>query len=238
MITAEIITKQLLELSDPAKAKNLARFFKTGPRQYGEGDIFLGIAVPQQRLLINKSTNMSLDEIAILLQSKYHECRLTALLILVNKYKKGASSERQGIYDLYMSNTNMINNWDLVDLSAGYIVGPQLGNDYKNVLKRMALSSNMWERRIAILSCFYYIKLGNSEPAFYVIEILKFDSEDLIQKAVGWMLREIGKRCSDEMLRNWLLIDKQYTKLPRTTLRYAIERLDPEERRAFLNGVL
>ena len=235
---AKTVTKQLEELSTPERAKGASRFFKTAPGQYGEGDIFMGIKVPELRKIARQYVAMSLQEATLLLTSPLHECRETALFILVLKYAKGTPKERREIYDVYMTHTKYINNWDLVDASAEYIVGPELGKNYKKQLSTLAKSKSIWERRIAMLACFYHIKAGDPEPAFYIIEFLKQDKEDLIQKAVGWMLREIGKRCSKDILRSWLLKNDEYKTLPRTTLRYAIEHFETEERKAFLQGSL
>lgn len=233
---AQNVIDELVGLGSPERSEQLAWFFKTGPGQYGEGDRFLGVTVPKQRGLIKEYISLSFGEIEKLLDSEFHECRLTALLILVAKFNKGSDTEKRVIYDFYMSNTKNINNWDLVDLSATYIVGPVLGRNYKNTLFRLAKSENIWERRIAMLSCFWYIKNGTPGPAFDVIEILKNDKHDLIQKAVGWMLREIGKRCDKQILVDWLNDNDQYKKLPRTTLRYAIEHFPEAERRDYLVG--
>ena len=235
-MNAQNIIDDLIEFSDPEKADFLSRFFKTKPGQYGEGDILLGVTVPKQRSLIKKYFNISLGELDVVLQSEYHECRLTALLILVAKFNKANQIDRQKIYDFYMSHTDKVNNWDLVDLSATYIVGPMLGNNYMPTLGKLAASENLWERRIAMVSCFWYIKNGNPGPAFDIADILKYDEHDLIQKVVGWMLREIGKRCDRQILVDWLTADDQYKKLPRTELRYAIERLPEAERIDFLKG--
>jgi 3-methyladenine DNA glycosylase AlkD len=216
---------------------NSARFFKTGKGQYGEGDHFIGITVPQLRKVARAYKQLPLDEIVKLLHSAVHEYRLTALIIMVGQYKRGTQAEQAKIYKTYLANTKWINNWDLVDSSAGYIVGPQLGTNYAATLAKLAKSADLWERRIAMLACFYTIQQGDPEPAFYVIEFLKHDEHDLIQKAVGWMLREIGKRCGRDVLHDWLLRDNQYQQLPRTTLRYAIEHYPQAERKAFLQGV-
>lgn len=236
-MTANDVLQALDALADPIRAQNTARFFKTGPGQYGEGDQFIGITVPLQRKVAQQFKDLPLNETIRLLQSPLHESRLTALFIMVGQFKNGDQSTKQTIYDAYLANTKFINNWDLVDSSACYIVGPQLGNDYRAVLTPLARSGDLWERRIAMLATFYHIGQGNPVPAFYIIDILKNDSHDLIQKAVGWMLREIGKRCSREILTDWLVKDQQYTKLPRTTLRYAIEHYSAEERQAFLKGL-
>lgn len=231
------IENELKGLADSEKAKQLSRFFKTGPGQYGEGDIFLGIKTPDQRKLIKICFKLlPLVEVEKLLSSKYHECRLTGFMTLVEKFKNADENEKTEIYDLYIKNAKNANNWDLVDTSAHYIVGKYLFDKDKSILFKFARSENLWERRIAMMSCFYFIQKGQSDTALEIIDILKYDSHDLIQKAVGWMLREIGKRCDKKTLVDWLQKDSQYKILPRTELRYAIEHFDQSERKKYLNG--
>lgn len=155
---------------------------------------------------------------------------------MVCQCKKADQAGKFKIYNTYLANTKWINNWDLVDTSAYNIVGPQIDPDYKSVLTKLAKSNDLWEKRIAMVACFHFIRNSNPAPGFYVMDILKDDPHDLLQKAVGWMLRETGKRCGREVLLDWLLTDQQYTKLPRTTLRYAIEHFDQADRKAFLQG--
>lgn len=230
------LQSELRKLGNPEKAKNSSWFFKTGKGQYGEGDIFLGITMPEQRKIIKNYCNLSLDELRLLLRSPEHEFRMCALLILVAQYKKGTPEERKKIYTLYLQNTEWINNWDLVDTSAEHIVGPWLdeSKEKMKVLTTLAKSRNIWERRIAMLSTFHYIKKGKSEEALAISKLLLQDEHDLIQKAVGWMLREIGKRCSLQEEENFL--QKHYPKMPRTMLRYAIEHFPEIKRKAYLNG--
>lgn len=226
---------ELKELADPERAKNSAWFFKTGPGQYGEGDQFLGVIVPEQRKIAKRLyKQLALDEAIESLHSPWHEERLTAIFILVLKYQKGAQIDKDQVADLYLENARYVNNWDLVDSSAGYILGDWLDNSpYKmKVLTKLAKSNIIWERRIAMLSCQNYINKGRSEEAFQIIEILKNDSHDLIQKAVGWMLREIGKRVDRKDLTDFL--DENAATLPRTTLRYSIEHLPIEQRKFYL----
>lgn len=237
-MTAQTVLNELSRIATPERAQGAARFFKTGPGQYGEGDVFLGVTVPAQRKIAKAHQHLSLKETTKLLQMPFHECRSTALFILVTQYQKGSEAEKLAIYKTYLANTKFINNWDLVDCSAGYIVGAQLGATYKPTLTKLARSQDLWEKRIAMIACFYYIMQGDAEPAFYIIEILKTDQHDLIQKAVGWMLREIGKRCSREALTIWLITNDEYKRLPRTTLRYAIEHYSPADRKAFLQGTV
>lgn len=218
----------------PERAKVSQRFFKTGPGQYGEGDVFLGLTAPDARKVAKTYKDLSFEDILDLLHSKFHEERLVALLILVNRFNKGDEEARRYIFELYLSNTAYINNWDLVDLSAGYIVGGFLEDKNKDILYTLACSASLWERRIAMLATFEYIKKGESEVALKVAKILLNDTHDLIHKAVGWMLREVGKRCSqvveEEFLRDC------YKQMPRTMLRYAIERFPEELRKKYLEG--
>lgn len=237
-MNAQDVHTQLQQHSDPLRAQHSRRFFKTGKGQYGEGDRFLGVTVPEQRKIAKYFKSLPLPEIIKLLHSPYHECRLTAVFILVYQYTHGTQDEKNKIFRIYLENTAWINNWDIVDSSAGYIVGAHLGDTYKNTLSRLAASDSIWERRIAMIACLHYIVNGDPAPALLVIEILKYDQHDLIQKAVGWMLREIGKRCSRELLEAWLARDKQYQKLPRTTLRYAIEHFDAARRKQYLSGTI
>jgi len=217
--------------SDSEKAKILQRFFKTGKGEYGEEDIFLGITVPKQRQIAIKYESLALKDIQLLLKSKIHEERLTALLILVNNYKK--SENKSEIYDFYLKNTKNINSWDLVDLSAQVIIGTYLEDKDRSILYKLAKSSNLWERRIAIISTFHFIKNNDFSDALKIAEILLNDKHDLIHKAVGWMLREIGKR-DISVLENFL--KKNYHSMPRTMLRYAIEKFPEKKRKMYLAG--
>lgn len=227
----EKIKEELRKLEDPEKAKILSRFFKTGKGQYGEGDIFLGIKVPDQRKVARKFDGLTLEENVKLLESNIHEHRLTSLLILVDRYKKADLEGKKEIVDLYLDNTEKINNWDLVDSSAPYIPGDYFLDRDKSVLYDLAGSENLWERRISILSTFGFIKNNRFEDAISISRMLLHDEHDLIHKAVGWMLREIGKRdtgSEEEFLK------EHYREMPRTMLRYAIERFDEEKRRYYL----
>ncbi len=231
------LSKELQKLSNPEKAKVYQRFFKTGKGQYGEGDVFLGLTVPQSRKIAKQFLNINLAELENHLSSKFHEERLIALLILVEKYK--IESDKKKIFDFYLENTKSINNWDLVDLSAPNIIGDFLyhfGKEYpiyKVLLKKLAESSNLWEKRIAIVSTFAFIRQNEFNETLHISKILLSDKHDLIHKAVGWMLREVGKR--DEKILKEFLKDN-YDSVPRTTLRYAIERFDEKERLRFLKG--
>ena len=227
----------LRKFASPQKAKILSKFFKTGPGQYGEGDKFLGVKVPESRLVVKKYKNLSFQNIDALLHSKIHEERLVALLILVEQFKSAGKQNdektREKIYRFYLDNTRYVNNWDLVDLSASRIVGPYLEDKPKDILKKLARSKSLWERRIAMLSTGHYIWHGNSKWGLEIAEMLLKDEHDLIHKAVGWMLREIGKDCSEKTLTDFL--DKHTTVMPRTMLRYAIERFPEEKRQHYLN---
>lgn len=220
---------------NPDKAAFFPRFFKAGPGEYAEGDKFLGVTVPNQRALAKQYFRLlTLAETTRLLQSPWHEERLTALFILILKYQKGNQTTKNEIFDVYLENTAYVNNWDLVDSSAEYIVGPWLqDNAYKmKVLEKLAHSNNLWERRIAMLATFHYIKQGRAEEALVIADILLRDTHHLIQKAVGWMLREIGKRVDQTLLLAFL--DRHAHTMPRTSLRYAIEHLSPETRQHYL----
>lgn len=224
------VKKALEEYANPEKAKLLQRFFKTGKGEYGEGDVFLGIMVPEQRKVAKEYSNIGLNEVQELLQSKIHEHRLTALFILVIKYNKTKSKQ---IVDFYLENLHSINNWDLVDLSAPKILGDYLIDKDRAILFELSCSRNLWEKRIAILATAAFIRNNDFEGTLKISEILLNDSHDLIHKAVGWMLREIGKRdqkVEEEFLR------KHYKKMPRTMLRYAIERFDKDKRKYYLQS--
>lgn len=231
-----LIRKELKKLANPKKAKVSARFFKTGKGEYGEGDVFFGVTVPQTRAVAKKFASVDFNIIAQLLKSKIHEERLLTLIILVLKYKGTTEQEKNKIYEFYLDNTKFINNWDLVDLSAEQIVGAYLDGKEKSILVRLAGSKNIWERRISILSTFHFIKQGNSIETLKIAEILINDKHDLIQKAVGWMLREVGKKCSQAAEEEFLR--KHYKHMPRVMLRYAIERFDEGLRKRYLRDML
>lgn len=224
------IKQEINSAGNLEKAKILQRFFKTGKGEYGEGDVFLGITVPESRKLARQYKDLTLDEIQELLDSKYHEHRLIALLILVDKFKEN----KEKVYNLYLKNTRNINNWDLVDLSADKIIGQYLleKNDI-SILKKLAKSEVLWERRIAIIATFHFIKNKRYEECFTIAKLLLKDEHDLIHKAVGWMLREVGKRISQDKEEEFLL--KYYKTMPRTMLRYAIERFEEKKRKRYLS---
>ena len=225
------LKKDLQRLKNPEKAKLLARFFKTGKGEYGEGDVFLGIMVPDSRKIAIKYKNLSFSEIKTLLNSKIHEGRLIALLILVNNYNNGGNKEKGKIFDFYLKNTKKINNWDLVDLSAHKIVGAHLIGKDKSILYKLVKSDNLWERRIAVIATFNFINNNKFDDSLKISRLLLNDKHDLIHKAVGWMLREIGKKNQSVEEK---FLNKYYKKMPRTMLRYAIERFDENKRKFYL----
>lgn len=226
------LKKQLKSFSSPAKAKASAWFFKTGPGQYGEGDVFIGVTVPEIRKTIKVFSTLSLSDTQKLLHSKEHEFRLAALLILVKKFEKGDEKLKKKIYELYLKNVKWINNWDLVDLSAPNIVGEYLTTRSRTILTKLAFSKSLWEKRIAVLATYAFIKRKESKNTFHIAEILMDDPHDLIHKSVGWMLREVGKRCSES--EELTFLDKYYSIMPRTMLRYAIERLDKKHQAKYM----
>lgn len=227
--------RDLRTYARPDKAEGAKRFFKTGKGQYGEGDEFIGVTVPETRLVAKKHHQLGLVEIEHLLKSRIHEDRLLALLILVSQYKKNKSL-RSKIFTFYLSNMRSINNWDLVDTSADKIVGDfLLSNGDTSFLKKLAQSSNLWERRVAIVSTFAHIRAKSYGTTLHISDLLMHDAHDLIHKAVGWMLREVGKR-NKGVLETYLL--ERYKSMPRTMLRYAIERFPEQERRNYLTGLI
>jgi len=231
-ITAKAVQSQLRSLADPQQATVLARFFKTGPGEYGEGDAFLGIKVPVQRKVAGEFNDLPPTEVVRLLRSDIHEERLTALLILVRQFAEADAKDRLNIYNLYLANTEYVNNWDLVDLSAPQIVGVYLEDKSRRPLYRLAKSKNLWERRISILATFTFIRHNDFADTFQIAEMLLADREDLIHKAIGWMLREVGKRdqrAEEEFLR------QHHRVMPRTMLRYAIERFPERKRQSYLS---
>ena len=225
------IKRDLSQLSDPNRAKKLSGFFKTGKGQYGEGDVFLGIPVPEQRKVAKKYIDLSLNDIQELLNNKIHEHRFTALVILTSKYRKAEKSGKEEIFSFYIQNTENINNWDLVDLSAPRIVGDYLVNKDRSILYKLAKSNCLWERRISILSTFIFIDNNDFEDALNISELLLHDKHDLIHKAVGWALREIGKRNQNVEER---FLTKYCLHMPRTMLRYAIEKFDEKKKKFYL----
>jgi len=231
----EEIKQSLNELADPEVACHSQRFFKTGPGEYGEGDVFLGIRVPQLRSLAKHCLLLPLEDIYQLLTSAYHEERLLAVIILVNQYKKANAAQKLQIYRMYLTNKQYINNWDLVDTSADPIVGAQLLYKDRRPLYRLVKSKSLWDRRIAIMATFHFIKQHDFNETLGLAELLLCDKEDLLHKAVGWMLREIGKRDIAEEER---FLQKYYQLMPRTMLRYAIEKFPKDRQQQYLKGYI
>jgi 3-methyladenine DNA glycosylase AlkD len=225
----ERLIAELEGLSDPEHARKLQAFFKTDKGGYGEGDVFIGVRVPHLRRTAKKYRDMPSTSVLKLLRSGLHEHRMTALFILTLQFEKGDEETRRRIVDTYLGNTAHVNNWDLVDCSAHKILGEWLADKPKDVLYELAESENIWERRISIISTFAFIRRGDLEDALALAEVLVDDDHDLIHKAVGWVLREVGKK-DQSALEEFL--SRHYNTMPRTMLRYAIERL-PEERRRY-----
>ncbi len=223
----------LRKYSDKKKAEILQRFFKTGPGEYAEGDIFLGITVPMLRILSKRYQSLAFNETLQLLKSQIHEERLLSLLILILKYRKVGLSDKRKIYKAYLNHSKYVNNWDLVDVSAKHIIGDFLKDKDRTPIYKLARSDSLWERRIAILSTFHFIENNDFQDTLKIAEILISDPHDLIHKAVGWMLREVGKRDRDSEER---FLKKYYTAMPRTMLRYAVERFPESKRQAYLKG--
>lgn len=233
MVSYQEIIAHLEDLADSEIAAHSQRFFKTGKGEYGYGDKFLGIRVPILRKAAKLFQYASETEITKLLKSEYHEVRLLSLLILVGQFSRGSEDEKEIIYNLYLKHTNYINNWDLVDTSAHYIVGVWLTDRGRSKLYELANSKSLWKRRVSIMSTFYFIKNGGYSDTLKLSETLINDSEDLIHKAVGWMLREVGNR--DQEVEEKFL-KKHYKIMPRTMLRYSIEKFSKERRQKYLKG--
>ena len=228
------ITKRLKELGDREHAAHAQRYFKTGKGEYGEGDKFLGLRVPVVRKFVREYRHISLEDTITLLKSPYHEVRLLALLILVEKFSRtDVTTEKTTIYRIYLSHTQYINNWDLVDSSAHKIVGAHLFSKNRKPIYRLARSKNLWERRIGVMATFWFINERDFTDSLALAELLLDDKEDLIHKAVGWMLREVGNR--DRGIEERFLT-KHYKLMPRTMLRYAIEKFPKSVRLAYLHG--
>jgi 3-methyladenine DNA glycosylase AlkD len=232
-MTIQQIKKRLKQLANKQKAEILQRFFKTGPGEYGEGDVFIGVKVPDLRKVAKNFQYIGIKDVVILLESAIHEERLLALLILVSKYVKGNETAKKEIYKLYLKKTTFINNWDLVDVTAQHIVGDYLMDKNKSPLYRLTKSKDLWERRIAVMATFCFIKRERYEDTLKIAKILFNDKEDLIHKAVGWMLREIGKR---NMVIEETFLKQHYKEMPRTMLRYAIEKFPEPKRQQYLKG--
>ncbi|AVT31654.1 DNA alkylation repair protein [Plantactinospora sp. BC1] len=236
MASTEDVRHDLARLADPLRAEGVSRFLQMVPGGYGEGDRAIGVSVPDQRRVAGRYwRDLSLAETAELLASGVHEERLTSLFVLVRKFAKGDEEERGRIFDIVLANTGRINNWDLVDSSAPYIVGPWLIDKDRSVLDRLAGSSLVWDRRIAVMATFAFIRAGDFRWTFRLGERLLHDPHDLVHKAVGWMLREVGNRdraAAEEFLA------RHYRVMPRVMLRYAIEKFEPQRRREYLSGLV
>ena len=233
-LTLAELKREMAQLADPERARSSAWFFKTGKGDYGEGDKFLGIDTPSQRKLAKKYRDLRLSDLARLLRSRMHEHRGTTLLILVDQYRRGDAATKEKIFNFYLKHTRHTNNWDLVDCSAAYIVGEHLVGRSRAVLYQLAASSSVWERRIAIIATAAFIRRGDLKETFAIAERLLADDSDLIHKATGWMLREAGKRLPEQLTR---FLKRNYSRMPRTALRYAIEKLPQRERKNALKGI-
>lgn len=227
------VHRALDALRDPAVAATSQRYFKTGPGEYGEGDRFLGVRVPQVRAIVREHRSLPLATVVEHLRSPWHEERLLALLILVEQYRRGSAEVRERIHRTYLEHTGFVNNWDLVDTSAEHLVGAHIDPGDLALLERLASSASVWERRIAIMATFHWIKIGVFDPTLRIADRLLGDPHDLIHKAVGWMVREVGKR---DPRRHEVFLDGRYRRMPRTMLRYAIERLPEVRRERYLRG--
>jgi len=234
-MTYQTIVDHLYGLASPDIAEHSQRFFKTDEGEYGFGDKFLGIRVPVLRQTVRKFGPVPLSIAKRLMRSEYHEIRLYALLLLVSRFSKSDSEDQERIYRLYLDNTQYVNNWDLVDSSAHYIVGAYLKNRDRSILYDLAKSDSLWERRIAIIATFYFIKRNQFGDTLHIAELLLGDKEDLIHKATGWMLREVGKL---DLTTERAFLKSHYRTMPRTMLRYAIEKFSDEERLKYLRGTL
>lgn len=231
----EALRREIRKLGSPERAKHSLRFFRTGPGEYGEGDKFFGLTVPEMRAIAKQYRDLDHEAVLELLQSEWHEDRVVALLLLVDGYKRGDESRRRRIHRAYLANTRRINNWDLVDMSAASLVGGHLEAAEISLLVGLARSKDLWEKRIAIVATFHFIKRGELAPTLHISEMLLGDNHDLIHKAVGWMLREVGKK--DRKVLDAFLAE-HYREMPRTMLRYAIERHPELIRRRYLEGTI
>lgn len=229
---ASIVEAELNKMADPIRARASCRYFKTGPGEYGQGDCFLGITVPHQRRIARQFADLSLSEVEKLLKSRWHEYRLTGILILVNQYQAGTDEQKRKIFTFYCDHLESVNNWDLVDISAHKIIGDYLKDKDRQLLYRLADSDNLWFRRLSIISTFAFINDGDLQETLKLATRLLKDEDDLIQKAVGWAIREVGKK-DPSVAKNFL--DCYYSEMPRTMLRYSLEKFSPAERQHYLN---
>lgn len=225
------VKKELQALSDSKKAKIMQRFFKTRRGEYGEGDIFIGVSVPNSRKVAKKFSQLALGEVKTLLCSGVHEERLVALLILVQKYARAPGIEGEKIVRFYLDNIKQVNNWDLVDSTAPSIIGGYLMKRKRSLLYMLARSNNVWERRIAIVATLHFIRNNEFHDTLRIVDVLLSDQHDLIHKAAGWMLREVGTR---DFATEKAFLDKHYRVMPRTMLRYAIEKFPEKKRRQYM----
>jgi 3-methyladenine DNA glycosylase AlkD len=232
-MNAEFILQELLSVASPEKARFLQGFFKTGKGQYAEGDVMLGIVVPLTRDIVKKSPKLSFNDIQILIDSEYHEARLAGFLFLVKQFKKANPEEQKEIYDFYLKNARKANNWDLVDVTCRDVIGLYLldKEEGRGVLYQLVESDNLWEQRIAIVSTWTFIKHKQFDDTLAIAEKLLNHQHDLMHKAVGWMLREVGKKDREPLVD---FLEKHHKNMPRTALRYAIEHFSPEERTYFM----
>lgn len=227
------IKKELQKLADPKRAESSLWFFKTGKGEYGEGDKFLGISCPNMRKVAKHFAHLPISEIKQMLASSYHEFRQVGLFILVNQFQKGDREKQKEIYNFYLSQTNRINNWDLVDLSAHKIVGAYLDDKDRKILYKLARSKILWEKRIAIVATFYFIAQNDLSDTYQIAKLLLGDPHDLIHKAVGWALRETGKKDKPRLVK---FLNTHHRHMPRTTLRYAIEKFPERERKRWMTN--
>jgi 3-methyladenine DNA glycosylase AlkD len=227
------IRRRLLAIANPSDAQFLQGFFKTGAGQYGDGDRFLGIRVPATRALAKEFRDLSLNDVEALLHDKWHEARLLALILLAEAYERGTTADQTAIYQRYLRNTKYINNWDLVDSSAAQIVGAHLLSRSRAPLYKLVRSKSLWERRIAIVATFAFIRDGELDDSLKLAELLLTDTHDLMHKATGWVLREVGKSDEKSLLG---FLDTHAAVMPRTMLRYALERLSPTTRKRYMNA--
>lgn len=231
-MTAKDIQKELENVFSPEKRDFFPHFFKTGKGQYGEGDKFIGVVVPDIRKIAKANKTLPFDEVTILLNNEYHECRMCALFILIEQYKKAKEEDRKLLVDFYLAHSNRINNWDLVDLSAKDILGEYLlDKKDRSILYKLVKSDLLWDQRIAVIATFAFIKKNDFNDISHLSEELLPHKHDLMHKATGWMLREAGKRDKDVLI---AFLDKHYQKMPRTMLRYSIEKLTPEEKTYYM----
>jgi 3-methyladenine DNA glycosylase AlkD len=233
-MTAKEFREVLATHATPERAASSAWFFKTGEGQYGAGDQFVGVRVPDLRLVCRQFATLPLTEIQKLLDSAVHEHRLGAVIILSAQYKKADDAGKKVIYDFYLKNVyaGRVNNWDIVDSSAHFIVGTYLHKHPSDILQKLAASDNLWQRRVAMISTAHFLRNGDPGPTLQIAKILLHDKRDLIQKAVGWMLREMGKHCDTKLLTDFL--DEHAATMPRTALRYALEHLGTDQKRHYM----